>query len=127
MTIDGRISWERERSYTLDSDEEIERWQNQMHVVTMLNCDMMVISLHCMTIEARDLLTYDGLIMVDEFLRKFESTVLEQQRFDALKWALRATPTRWWGMHQGSFEDWHGCRRMMHICFGKPHIRMRAG
>lgn len=38
--------------------------------------------------------------MVDEFLRKFESVVPEQQWFDALKWALRVTPTRWWGTHQ---------------------------
>ena len=27
---DGRISWERESSYTLDLDEEIERWKNRL-------------------------------------------------------------------------------------------------
>jgi len=45
------------------------------------------------TTEARELPTYDGLTAVDEFIRKFESTVLEQQQFNALKWALHATPT----------------------------------
>jgi len=57
----------------------------------MLNCNMMVRSLCYMTIEVGDLPMYDRLTWVDEFLNKFESTVLEQQWFDALKWALRAT------------------------------------
>lgn len=30
-TTDGRIFWEHESSYTSDSDEEIERWQNRLH------------------------------------------------------------------------------------------------
>jgi len=71
----------------------------------MLNCNMMVRSLHCVTTEARDFPTYDGLIAMDEFLNKLESVVQEQQWFNALKWALRATLARWWGMHQRSFED----------------------
>jgi len=36
-TMDGMISWERESSYTSDSDEEIEHWQSQLHDLTMLN------------------------------------------------------------------------------------------
>lgn len=119
---DGRISWERESSCTSDSDEEVERWQNPLHEVTMLNCNMMGRSLHCVTIEVRELLKYDGLIVVDEFLRKFESAIPEQQWFDALKRALRATPTRWWGTHQGNFEHWCGCRRMMRLWFGSPQL-----
>jgi len=78
LTTDGRISWECESSCTLNSDEEVERWQNQLHEVTTLNCNMMVRSLRCVTTEAREQLTYDGLLVVDEFLRKFESAVLEQ-------------------------------------------------
>jgi len=61
---------------------------------------------------------------VDEFLRKVESVVPEQQQFDALKWALHATPTQWWGTHQGNFEDWCGSKRIMHVHFGKPQIRL---
>lgn len=48
---------------------------------------------------------YDGLSDLDDFLRKFEREVSEKQHFDALKWVLRATPTRWWGTHQRRFED----------------------
>ena len=99
LNANGRILWECESSYTLDSDEEIERWKNQLHEVTTLNCNMMTRSLHCVTIEARELPTYDGLTIVDEFLSKFESIVPEQQQLDALKWALRATPARWRGTH----------------------------
>lgn len=48
---------------------------------------------------------YDGLSKVDDFLNIFEREVLEKQHFGALKWVLCATLVRWWGMHQGSFED----------------------
>jgi len=58
-----------------------------------------------MEIEERYLPMYDGLSEVDDFLNKFERYVLEQQRFDSLKWVLYATPARWWGMHQRSFVD----------------------
>ena len=81
----------------------------------MLNCNMMVISLHCMKTEVRDLPIYDGLTVVDEFLKIFERKVPEQKRFDALKWALHAMPARWWGTHQRSIEIWRECRKMMRL------------
>jgi len=59
---------------------------------------------------------------VDVFLDEFEREVIEEQRFEALDWALHATPARWWGMHKGSFDDWRECRRMICTCFGKPNI-----
>lgn len=96
LIMDGRISWEHEISFTLDSDEEIERWQNWLHEVTTLNCNMMVRSLCCVTRKVRDLSMYDRLSEVDDFLNKFESEEPEQQWFDALKWALCAMPARWW-------------------------------
>ena len=78
LTVNGRISWACKRSCPSDLDEEIERWQNRLHEVTTLNYNMMIRSLHCVTKEARELLTYDGLTSVDEFLRKFESAIPEQ-------------------------------------------------
>jgi len=59
-TTDGRILWERDSSCTSDLDEEVERWQNQLHQEKTLNCNMMIRSLHCVMIEARELPTYDG-------------------------------------------------------------------
>lgn len=87
---------------------------------------MMIRSSCCITIEARKLPTYDGFSVVDDFLRKLKSVVPEQQWFDALKWALHATPTRWCGTNEGNFMDWHGCRRMMHLQLGKPQLRMKV-
>lgn len=85
-----------------------------------MNCNMMMRSLCCVSAEVRNLPTYDGLSDVDAFLNIFEREVLEHQRFEALKWVLRAMPARWSGIHQGSFEDWRECRRMMLMHFGKP-------
>lgn len=69
-TVDGRISWERNSSCTLDLEEEVEHWQNWLHEVTTLNCNMMIRSLRYVTTKARELPTYDGVTAVDEFLLK---------------------------------------------------------
>jgi len=65
------------RSCTSDSDEEIERWQNRLHEVTTLNCNMMTKSLRCVSTEVRDLPMYDGLSEVADFLNRFEREVPE--------------------------------------------------
>lgn len=76
LAVDGRILWELESFCTSDLDEEVEQWNNRFEVM-MLSFNMMVRSLCCMIAEVRELLTYDGLIAVDEFLRKFQNTVPE--------------------------------------------------
>ena len=76
---DGWIAWECESSYTLDLDEEIERWQNRLHEVTTLNWNMMTRSLRCVLTEVRDMPTYDGLSEVDTFSDKFEREVPKKQ------------------------------------------------
>ncbi len=105
-TMDGCITWDHESSYTSGSDEEIECWQNELHEVTMLNCNTMTQSLSYVSSEPRNLPIYDGLNEVDIFLDAFEREVPEKQHFQALDWALYAMPTRWWGTHKGSFDDW---------------------
>ena len=62
----------------LDSDEELEHWQNQLHEVSTLRCNMMTKSLHCVSFKVRDLPHYDGLTDVDCFLDAFEREVLEK-------------------------------------------------
>ena len=76
-TTHGRISWERESSYTSNLDEKIERWQNRLHEVTTLNYNMVIRSLCCVTTEVRDLPMYDGLKIVGDFLNEFEKEVLD--------------------------------------------------
>lgn len=126
LTADGRISWEHDSSCTSDSDEEIEHWQNRLHEVTTLNCNMMIRSLWCVTPEEREIPTYDGVTSVDELLDKFESIVLDQQRYGVLEWALHVTPTRWWSTHQKTMGNWHECRRQMHLWFRSPQCRTRV-
>ena len=103
-TMDRQISWECKISYTSDSDE-VEQWQNWLHEITTLNSNMMIGSLCCVSKKVRDLPTYDGLREVDVFLDTFEREKLEKQCFQTLNWVLRATPSRWWGMHKGSFDE----------------------
>jgi len=50
---------------------------------------------------------YNGLSEVDDFLTRFEREVPKLQWFNTLKWELRTTPARWWGVHRQSFEDWN--------------------
>lgn len=46
-TADGQITWDRNSSCTLDSDEELKRWQNRLHEITTLSCNMMTRSRRC--------------------------------------------------------------------------------
>ena len=80
--------------------------------------------LQCVSLEVINLPNYDGLNDVDIFLDAFEREILENQRFQALDWVLRAMPARWWGTHKGSFDNWHECRRMMRTRFGKLKLQM---
>jgi len=79
--MDERITWYRESSYTLDSDEELEHWQNWLHEVTTLNYNMMTQSLQCVSSKVRNIPTYDGLNEIDIFLDSFEREVLENYHF----------------------------------------------
>jgi len=80
-SMDGRITWEHKNSYTSDFDEEIERWQNRLHEVTTLNCNMITYLLHCVSFEIRNMPTYDGLTEVYTFLDAFRREVPEKQCF----------------------------------------------
>jgi len=72
--------------------------------------------------EVRNILYYDGLTDVDKFLDSFEREVPEKHRFQALDLALHATPTRWWGTHKDSFEEWREYQRMVRLQFGHPKV-----
>jgi len=59
----------------LDSDEEIEQWQNRLHEVTTLNFNMVVRSLQRMMNEARELPTDGGAANVEEFVDRYEIAI----------------------------------------------------
>lgn len=58
------------------------------------------------------------------FIDKFERDALEEHRFQAFDIALRATPTRWWGMHKEKFSDWKEYQRMMKLRFKYSNTRI---
>lgn len=99
MTTGWRISWEHDSSCMLDSDEEIERWQNRLHEVTMLNCNMMIRSLCHLTTKARELPTEVGATNVEEPVEQCEKEILEQKCQDAQIWAMCATTAQGWSTH----------------------------
>jgi len=78
---DGWIAWDYESSYTSDLDEELEHWQNRLHEVSTLRCNMMNKYLHCVSLEVRNLSYYDGLTDVDKILDTFEREFLEDHHF----------------------------------------------
>ncbi len=119
---DGCITWDHESSCTSNSDEELEYWQNRLHEVSMLCCNMMTKSLCCVSSKVRILPYYDGLIDVDEFLDAFEREVTEKHRFQVLDLALHTTPARWWDTHKDSRDGWREYWRMMMLWFGCPKV-----
>lgn len=58
---------------------------------------MLTKSLHCISMEVKNLSHYDGLDDVNLFLDKFEREVPEEHQFQALNLALHAMPSNFWG------------------------------
>ena len=73
--VNGHIVWDRKSSCTSDLDEELEHWQNRLHEVSMLRCNMMTKSVRCVSYKVRSLPYYDGLTNVDKFLDTVEREV----------------------------------------------------
>lgn len=123
-TIDGQITQDREKSCTSDSNEELKHWQNRLHEVSTLCCNMMVKSLQWVSTKVRKNFHYDGLNNVNIFLDEFEREVPEEHRFLALELALHPMLTRWLGMHKEIFVDWKEYNWMMNLRFGNLNNQM---
>ena len=54
----------------------------------------------------------------------FEHEVAKDQCFQALDFALCATPTRWWVTHKDNFDGWQDYKRMMRLWFRHPNTRL---
>lgn len=119
--MNGWILWDLESSSTSDLDEELEHWQNCLHEVSTLRCNMMTKSLWCVLSKVGKLPYYDGLTNVDIFLDEFEHEVPKFDHFQALELALCATPTWWWGTHKDNFNGWQDPKRHMEYTFFQIH------
>lgn len=103
--VDGWIEWDYKSSYTSNSDEELEHWQNMLHKVSRLCCNMMTKSLRCLSSEVRNITYYDGLIDIDKLLDAFKREVPEGHRFQKMDLALRTMPAQWWGTQKENFDE----------------------
>lgn len=103
-------------------NEDLEHWQNRLHELSTLRCNMMTKLLRCVSSEVISFPYYDGLTDVDNFLDSFEREVPKKHRFQTMDLALCATPARWWGIHKDHFDGWCEYRRMMRVQFGHPKV-----
>lgn len=53
FTLGRRVVWEHDSTCIVDSNEEIERWQNRLQEATKLNCNMVTRSLRYIITEER--------------------------------------------------------------------------
>jgi hypothetical protein len=43
--------------------------------------------------------------------------IFGNQRLLSLDISLKETPSRWWGVHKETIQDWYQCKQLMHIRF----------
>ena len=61
-TADGNLSWKSTSSYTSDSGEALENWQNRLHEVSMRRCARVTRSMRRVETKSRELPTYENFI-----------------------------------------------------------------
>ena len=70
---DSKLSWKSVISYTSNSSEAVENWQNQMHEVSMRRCARITRSVRQVGAEASELPTYEFFPNLAYFLVEFEA------------------------------------------------------
>lgn len=71
-TIEGKLSWERDNSCTLKSEEELENWYNRLHEVSTKPYAIITKSVRYMISEVCNIPSYDGLGDVNNFINDYE-------------------------------------------------------
>ena len=103
---DGNLNWRSDSVCSSDSEEALENWQNQMYEVSTRRCARLTREVCWIGTKMSNLPTFDGLNPLETFLLEFEASVPMQQRLLTMDEALKATPTRWWGMHKSNITEW---------------------
>ena len=117
-TGDGMLSWRCESSCMSDSDVGLENWQHCLHEVLGRRLARITKTLRWIRSEVSILPIFDGLSDVRIFVQEYEAQLPCSKRLQHLVVALRATPTRWWIMHQQNIPTSDTCRRLLLIRFG---------
>ena len=74
-TTEGNISWRCDSSCASDSDVGLENWQNRLYEFSNHRCAFMTKSLRWIGTEINDILSFDGLVDVNDFLQHFEQEI----------------------------------------------------
>ena len=77
--------------------------------------------------EVSTLPIFDGLSDINIFVQEYEAQLPYSKRLQHLVVALRATPTRWWTVHQQNIATWDTCHRLLLIRFGADTGGMESG
>jgi hypothetical protein len=96
----------------------LENLQQQLHEVSTTRCTRIDCVVRWVSTEIREPLSFHGLNDLEEFLKKYEEEALENHRLLSLDISLKETPTRWWGAHKETIQDWYQCKRIVCIRFG---------
>ena len=81
LISEGELGWSSASSMSSDSDDALENRKNCLHEVSLRKWGLIMQSLCHVTIETIELLIYEGLPKLFEFLLEFEDKVSEPQRF----------------------------------------------
>ena len=74
-TTDGNLSWRSVISYTSDSDDALENWQNKLHEVSMRRCARIARFVCRVGVETSVLPTYEEFPNIPSFLEEFEEKI----------------------------------------------------
>jgi hypothetical protein len=76
-----------------------------LHEVSTRRCARVTHVVRWVVTEVRQFPTFTEEYNLENFMKKFESEILESQILSMLDIALRDTPTRWWGAHKKVIQD----------------------
>ena len=95
----------------------LENWQNRLYEVSARRCAFVTKSLRWIGTEIIDILSFHGLVDVNEFLQQFEQEIPQEQRLTTMDLAVKATPATWWHAHKEHIASWDDLKRLMTIIF----------
>lgn len=115
---DGILSWRCESSGVSYSEVGLKNWQQLLQEVLGRRLARITKSLRWIGSEVSTLPIFDGLSDIQMFVQEYETQVTYSERLQSLVVAIRATPVRWWIVHQGNIATRETCRRLLMISFG---------
>ena len=101
-----------------DSDVGLENWQQCLHEVSRRRLARITKTLRWIRSEVSTLPVFDGLSDIEIFVQEYKAQLPCPKRLQHLVFVLRATPVRWWTVHQRNIATWDTCRRLLLIRFG---------